>query len=125
MVTRLQHKGNQQGVMLLELLVAMSILGLFLIPLSYSFANDQKLCRAYYHRAVAMEIVDGEMEILKAGEWREFKDGRQIYPVRADAATNLPAGSFTLTVKDRRFRLEWVPQAKDQGGRVSREMEVR
>ena len=60
----------------------MSILAVAMIPLTYSFVQEQKLCRAYYYRAVVMEILDGELEVLVAGEWRSFKEGSQAYRVK-------------------------------------------
>jgi len=72
-------------------------------------------------RAVAMEIVDGEMEVLAAGEWRAYPAGSHDYQVRAGALTNLPPGRFLLTIQPPKVRLEWRPQAKDNGGAIMRE----
>ncbi len=107
-----------------EVAVGIAIFVGVLLPLSLSMLQDQKLCRAYYYRAVAMEIVDGEMEILAAGEWREFKSGSQPYPVRAAAAKNLPPGRFILTRENKLFRLEWVPEKKHGIGPVLREWRI-
>ena len=79
---------------MMELLVAMALLVGALLPLAYSIVSEKRLARAYYQRAVAMEIVDGEMETLAAGEWATFSSGIHEYPVRAGAATNLPPGRF-------------------------------
>ena len=64
-----------------------------------------------------MEIVDGEMEILQAGEWKTFPEGAQPYVTQAAARTNLPAGNLTLTKKEETLRLEW----KSKGLKVVRE----
>lgn len=112
---------RQRGALMIEVAVGMAILVAVLLPLSLSMLKDQKLCRAYYYRAVAMEIVDGEMEILAAGEWRAFKPGSQTYPVRAGAAKNLPPGRFILTRESQLIRLEWVPGKKRGAGPVLRE----
>src|SRR5437016_12255704 len=108
-----------------ELLVAMALLTGALLPLAYSITSEQRLARAYYERAVAMEIVDGEMEALAAGEWRAFTPGSHEYPVRALAATNLPPGKFTVTVETHKIRLEWQPAARQQGGAVVREVTLK
>lgn len=119
------NRRKNNGSILVELLVALVILTTAAIPLGLSLANDHRLCRGYYFHAVAMEIVDGEMEALAAGEWRMFKDGIQTYPVRAESAKNLPAGQFTLTVQGRRLKLEWRPAAKPlPGGPIAREVVV-
>jgi len=113
---------NNQGGLMIELVVALVILATAAIPIGLSFVNDQQLCRGYYYHAVAMEIVDGEMEALVAGEWRVFKDGVQPYPVRAEAAKNLPPGKFVLMVQGHRLKLEWQAAKRLPGGPVVREV---
>jgi len=108
-----------------ELLVAMALLTAALFPLAYSFATERRLARSYYQRTVAMEIVDGEMEVLLAGEWRSFKPGVQDYPVKGAAVTNLPPGKFQLEIHDERVRLEWLPAVQREGGPVTREGRIR
>jgi hypothetical protein len=106
---------------MIELLVAMALLVGAVLPLAYSIASEKRYARALYQRAVAMEIVDGELEVLAAGHWRAFTNGVSEYPVRAAAATNLPPGRFLLTLKDKTVRLEWRPSVKQHGGAVVRE----
>ena len=114
----------ESGALMIELLVAIALLTGALLPLAYSFASEKRLARSSYQRAVAMEIVDGEMEILAAGEWRVYKQGTQDYQVRAAAATNLPPGRFLLSITPTRLRLEWRPEIKMHGGDVSREVKL-
>ena len=126
MVIRLQQatRTRKRGALMIEVAVGMAILVAVLLPLSLSMVKDQKLCRAYYYRAVAMEIVEGEMEILAAGEWRAFKNGSHNYPVRAGAAKNLPPGRFILTRESQLIRLEWVPEKRRGIGSVLREYHI-
>ena len=119
--TRRTGRPRRRGMLLTEMVIAMAILVVAVLPLAYSFISEQRLLRTYYYRAVAMEIVDGEMEALAAGEWRAFNEGAHEYAVRANAITNLPPGQFRLTVSGPRLRLEWLPQARHQGGSVVRE----
>jgi hypothetical protein len=107
---------------MIELLVAMAILAGVLLPLVYSVASERRYARAAYQRAVAMEIVDGEMEALAAGGWRAFTNGVTDYRVDARAATNLPPGQFLLTLTPEKLRLEWRPKIKQHGGAVVREV---
>lgn len=116
---------NERGALATECVVALGILATVMLPLSFSFMQETKVCRAYYHRAVALEIIDGEMELLAAGEWRVFRDGRQVYPVLAASATNLPPGEFTLTLRDGLARLEWTPKSRGVGGAVVREARLK
>jgi hypothetical protein len=88
------------------------------IPLAFAFLQEANYSRACYHRAAAMEIVDGEMEILAAGEWKAFPPGGHDYSVTAASATNLPPGRFRLSVAADRLRLEWQPVGKTNGAVV-------
>ncbi|MHB8523168.1 MAG: type IV pilus modification PilV family protein [Limisphaerales bacterium] len=108
-----------------ELIVAMAILVIAVLPLGYSFVRDARFLRASYQRAVAMEIVDGEMEILVAGEWRALPEGTQPYVIQADAAANLPPGRFEVTRAGRRLRLEWASAEKRGIGTVVREVTLK
>jgi len=108
MVTKKQNRQRERGAVLLaELIVALVLLATALIPITFSIINDQRTFRNYYFKAIAMEIVDGEMEILKSGYWKEFEQGAQPYPTTAKAGENLPEGDFILTLKGKLIRLEW------------------
>ena len=113
---------RERGTLMTELLVAMAILLVALMPLAYSLVGEKAVARSYYQRAVAMEIVDGEMEVLLAGGWKNYALGSHDYSIRAGAATNLPPGQFLLTVETNSLRLEWTPTVKHHGGHVVREV---
>jgi len=119
MVTRsTTSRRRRSGALMAELLIAMAMMVGILLPLAYSITSEKRAARTAFHRAVAMEIVDGEMEILAAGEWRSFAQGQHEFPIHAIAATNLPPGRFLLTVGADKVRLEWQPTAKKYGGPV-------
>jgi len=109
--------------LLIELTVAIGILSVAFIAFAAAYGSEQKLLKTYYYRAVAMEIVDGEMEALAAGEWKAYGEGTHKYAVRAEAARSLPDGRFVLTVGRGRVRLEWVPDRPGSG--VAREVATR
>jgi hypothetical protein len=113
---------SRRAALITELVVAMAILALVILPLSYGFWHEAKLTRAYYHRALAMEIVDGEMEVLAAGEWRAYREGTQVYPVALASSTNLPPGEFVLTIQPPLLRLAWQPRGKGSINSVVREV---
>jgi hypothetical protein len=115
---------RQHGGLSIELIVATAMLLGALLPLAYSLASEKRFARTAYQHAVAMEIVDGEMETLMAGEWRGFAPGAHEYHVRANAATNLPPGRFLFTVEARKLRLEWRQTGKLRSG-VIREAEIK
>jgi hypothetical protein len=115
--------GNK-GTILVEALVALGILVMVMIPMSYSIVREREEFRVDYHRAIAMEMVDGEMEILRAGAWRQCPEGTHPHVVPCAAAANLPPGRFVLTRQQRHLRLQWLPDGKDQGGPVTRECDL-
>jgi prepilin-type N-terminal cleavage/methylation domain-containing protein len=116
---------KQNGFTVVELMVAMAILVLAMMPLAYSFTQEQKILRNSYRRAVAIELVDGEMEILLAGEWRAFSPGEQPYTFHAASAANLPPGKVTLTITGKHLRLDWKPDQKSSGGEVVRDADTK
>ena len=116
---------RKRAALMTELLVALGLLTTTVLPIAYSIAYEKQFARVCYERAVAMEILDGEMEILLAGEWKSFPAGTHDYSVHANSAANLPAGKFLLTVHPGQVRLEWRPDEKDHGGRLAREASVK
>jgi hypothetical protein len=125
MVIQTRQHLKQRGFMMTEMVMAMVILVVAMLPLAFSANADARLFRATYQRAVAMEIVDGEMEILAAGEWRNFPEGAHPYTIHANAAANLPPGHFLLTRTGRQLRLEWSSTKKQGIGPVVREVIVK
>ena len=108
-----------------DLIVGMAILTVAIIPLAFSFVHERQLLRAEYFRAVAVEIVDGEIEVLAAGAWRDIPDRTQVYAVHANAAARLPSGHFQLTRTGKHLRLEWKPDERRGTGTVVREITIK
>ena len=128
MVMRFNHEGKSNrnrdgelGMLMADLMIAMAILVAVVLPVALSFSREAEMLRASYCRGVAMEIVDGEMEILAAGEWRAFPDGQSSYAVQSFAVTNLPPGKFLLNKTGTQLRLEWVAEKHTGIGPVIRE----
>ena len=115
------RRHNAQGSLMIEMVLALTIIATVLMPIGYSFMEEQHVLRVYYWRAVAMEAVDGEMEVLVAGDWRAYGEGEHPYTVHAESAKYLPPGKFTLTLHGPRLRLEWQPEALRTGSPVVRE----
>ncbi len=112
---------DNTGWLMMELVVAIGILTAALLPLAYSYVDEQHQCHMAYVSAIAMELVDGEMEALAAGHWHAFGEGMHDYSVHASASRNLPPGKFTLTVHGRHLRLEWRPNNPRQCTPIVRE----
>ena len=125
MIARKPNRRRQQGyftVLLTEMTVAVGLMAVVLIPLTVGFFKEAKQMRNLYREAVAMEIVDGEMEILAAGGVEGISAGNQPYAINAAAATNLPPGKFTLTREGKTLRLEWQANEPLEHLRVNREI---
>lgn len=116
---------GKQGYLQVDLVIGLAILGLAIVPLAFSFAHEQKSLRAEYVRAVAVEIVDGESEILAAGAGKNLSDGTQAFAVHANAAANLPSGHFQLTKTGNHIRLEWLPDKHIGVGIIAREFNLK
>ena len=104
MITKQERRKERGSALLAELIGAMLVLTLAIMPITVMLLKDQRACREYYYKAVAMEIVDGEMEVLRAGFWKEFKQGAQPY------FTNAPSCIF---YKGR--RTDWPARSTDNG----------
>lgn len=117
----MKTKASQRGFLEVDLLVGLAILTLAILPLAAAFAREQKILHQEYSRAVANELLDGEMEILIAGAGRNLPDGSQVYPVHSPAADNLPAGHFQLTKNGHHLRLEWQADPGKGFGQLARE----
>ena len=115
---------HTRGFLEVDLMVGLAILTLAVLPLAYSFVRERQVLRIEYCRSVADEIVDGEMEILAAGDWRAFPEGTQPYVVRAKAAASLPPGQFQFTRAGNHLRLQWSSTEKRGIGVVAREATV-
>ena len=120
--TRFPPARNQRAFAMVELLVAIMLLLVAVLPLAYAFTSDARLLRAGYQKAIVMELVDGELEVLAAGGWRQFTPGTHDYPLRGAATTNLPPGRCQLTLTTNVIRLEWKSAAHSGVGSVIREV---
>ena len=116
---------NRLAFLQLDVAVAITVLALVFIPLSVSSSGDLDLARRQYFEAVALQLIDGEMDVLLAGERRKYTPGEhQITPV-GEAVQNLPEGEFVLTVHDQKLTLAWVPTKRAKWGRVERVVELK
>ena len=116
---------NRLAFLQLDVAIALMVLALVFIPLSVSSSGDLDLARRHYFEAVALQLIDGEMDVLLAGERRKYTTGEhRITPV-GEAVQNLPEGEFVLTVHDQKLTLAWVPTKRAKWGRVERVVELK
>ncbi len=112
---------HRSGLLMTEAMIALAIVSIAILPLAYSFAQENKYLRRCYERSVAIEVVDGEMEIIRAGGWRQFTNGVHTLTTTARSATNVPPGELRLTLTDKQARVEWLPAETSHGSPVVRE----
>ncbi len=102
--------GNVQ----MDLIAAIAVLAIAILPLGFGILHHRTLVRDATMRAVVLELLDGEMEVLAAGEYRSFQEGTHTYPLTGAASLNLPPGSCLLTRAAQpqggiELHLEWKP----------------
>ncbi len=112
---------SQRAFLQIDLAIGLAILTIALLPLGYAFARERQVLKMEYCRSVINELVDGEMEILAAGDGKSFPDGSQIYTVRSRAAATLPPGHFQLIKTGNHLRLEWTPDERRAISAIARE----
>jgi hypothetical protein len=123
-IPKLSTKGGDRGVIMAELIVAMGVLVIAMLPLAFAATSDAHQFRTTYQNAIAREILDGEMELLSAGAWQGVPEGIHEYAVHANAATNLPPGNFRTVRTESVLRLEWRPTKKTGVGTQAREIKI-
>jgi hypothetical protein len=116
---------SKRGFLEVDLLVGLAILSLAIVPLGYSFARERQVLKMEYFRSVANEIVDGEMEILAAGDGKNYSEGAQAYVIHSRAAASLSPGHFQLTKNGNHLRLEWTPDERRGVSAVVREVTIK
>lgn len=117
--TQREPLSSEHGMLMAEFSAAIAIFALVVFTSAAPVAMEQALVRRETARAVAMEIVDGEMEILAAGAWRKYGAGTHEYVVSQVSAKTLPAGRFVLAVTDSKVSLEWH-ELKANGREITR-----
>ena len=124
-LTPIIRLARRRAFLQLDVAIALTLLALVFIPLSVSSSGDLDLARRQYFEAVALQLIDGEMDVLLAGERRKYTTGEhRITPV-GEAVQNLPEGEFVLTVHDQKLTLAWVPTKRAKWGRVERVVELK
>ncbi len=124
-ITNRSSKAQQRGALIAEMIVAMGVLVIAMLPLAFSANSDARQLRTTYQKAIAREVLDGEIELLAAGEWQQVPEGTHDYAVHANAATNLPPGDFRISRTANVLRLEWRPANKMGIGTLAREVKLK
>ena len=124
MKTNLRIRGKA-GTLQMDAVVALALLSAVVLPMGFGVVGNQRLLRHTHHRAVAMELIDGELEVLASGDWRAVAIGTREVRMTGHAATNLPPGKFVLTRSEASCRIAWVPADTRTVVPCAREITVR
>ena len=123
--SRTKRPARCRAFLQLDVAIAITFLALVFIPLSVSSSGELDLARRHYFEAVALQLIDGEMDVLLAGERRKYTPGEhRIKPV-GESVQNLPEGEFVLSVQDQKLTLAWVPKKLAKWGRVDRVVQLK
>jgi hypothetical protein len=117
------ERRQRAGFLEVDLVVAIALLMVAALPLAYSFTSDQRVQRAAYERAAAMELLDGQMELLAAGGWRNYPQGTNEIALTGASAVNLTPNRALLIIGPHSLRLEWHPAKRVSSG-ISREVRL-
>ncbi|MDP7010001.1 MAG: hypothetical protein QF685_01360 [Verrucomicrobiota bacterium] len=124
-IPRTTRLAKRLAFLQLDVAIALTVLALVFIPLSVSSSGGLDLARRHYFEAVALQLIDGEMDVLLAGERQKYTTGEhRIKPV-GEAVQNLPEGEFVLSVQDEKLTLAWVPKKLTKWGQVERVVQLK
>ena len=104
----------------LDVAVAIVILMLVFIPLTVTSSSKLDLARRHHVEAVVLQLIDGEIDVLLAGEQEKYNFGEHRITPAGEAAGDLPKGEFILTLKEKQLSLAWVPIKLAKWGRIER-----
>ena len=93
-LTQTIRLARRRAFLQLDMAMALSLLALVFIPLSVSSSGGLDLARRHYFEAVALKLIDGEMDVLLAGERRKHTTGEHRITPIGEAVQNLPEGEF-------------------------------
>lgn len=114
------HSIRRHGFVSMDLFLAMALFLFGFFGIAFVSTREMRLARAYYYDAIAMSLVDGELEVLAAGEWQSLPEGESTYHSKAPTMSALPPGEFRATRSTKRIQLEWIPAQKGNGRHIVR-----
>ncbi len=109
----------------LDVMVAIVILMLVFIPLTVTSSSKLDLARRHHVEAVVLQLIDGEIDVLLAGEHEKYNFGEHRITPAGEAAEDLPKGDFILTLKKKQLSLVWIPVKQAKWGRIDREVNLK
>lgn len=124
MVIRRPSRQRTRGALSVELVIALAMFLIAFVPLGVLATRESRLARSLYFRAVAGEILDGELEVLLAGGWKSLSPGTNDLFVRAEATNSLPPGRFVAVFDPPRLMVQWRAQKPHTGADTLRRGEV-
>jgi len=115
---------QQRAFASMDLFLAMAVFLFGFFSVAYLSTREMRLARAYYYDSIALSLVDGELEVLAAGEWRSLPEGPSRYRSQAATMHSLPPGELRVTRTPTQIQLEWIPAAKGNGRHITRAFSI-
>jgi len=106
-------------------MVAIAILMLVFIPLTVTSSSKLDLARRHHVEAVVLQLIDGEIDVILAGEREKYNFGEHRITPAGEAAEDLPKGDFILTLKKNQLSLVWIPVKPAKWGRIERKVNLK
>jgi hypothetical protein len=109
---------------LIEVLVTIFVISIALFSFTTIINKNMLMIRNSYINSILIEIIDGEIHIIKAGGWRNIKEGFQPYKVESNSYSNLPPGHFITEKKTNTIQLRWVNESKKERFNIFRNLKI-
>ena len=109
----------------MDVVLGIALLLLVFIPFSVTSSGELDLARRQQFQAVALQMIDGEMDVLLAGERQKYAAGEHTITPPGEAVQSLPEGKFVLTVGEKELTLAWTAVKQAKWGRVERVVKLK
>ncbi len=118
---------KRHNFMIYEIMIAITVLSIALIPLAYNIKAEMQMLSALYYRSVAEQVLDGHIKFLALGEYKKYTEGQQKYIINNKAFNQLPKGNITLEISKTeensiKIILQWETIKKHGIGKIYKEI---
>ena len=115
------HSRRPAGALTIELVVAAAMLLTVFLPLGLGLVTQHRQARDLHLRAVIMQHLDGELEVLSAGGWRQLPAEGRRWELAPQPGALVPRGHFEAVAADGWLRVSWQPAPGQRGRTLQRE----
>ena len=117
---RQEPSRRKVGAIHLEAILALALTAAVLLPISGIVVSQRRIASDLTRHLTMIELVDGEMELIAAGDWVRYPEGTHSVPLPSPEGFVPPVGELTLVRQGREFSLAWRPANRWIGGGIER-----